>query len=122
MAAQNNRYMKMQWYMLYALVADLGLFLLYMIFAGYGVIWLKVVTAILAALLSIGCLAFLFLTQELLRPRSLWMSVTAASILLCLVASLILNYPSPNKYAQPENKATASVSVITSECHTELSL
>ncbi len=95
---KNNRYRIMEWYMTYVLVADLGLFLLYLIFAGFGVIWLKAITAVLAILISLGCLGFLYLTQELLRKRSLWMTTAAAAILLCTLMSLILNFPRPNTY------------------------
>ena len=90
---KNQRYKVMEWYMTYTLIADLGLFLLYLIFAGFGIVWLKVVTAILAILISLGCLAYLYLTQELLRRRSFWMTTAAAAILLCTLMSLILNYP-----------------------------
>lgn len=93
-----NRYKIMEWYMTYVLVADLGLFLLYLIFAGFGVIWLKAITAILAILVSLGCLAFLYLSQELLKKRSFWMTTAAAAILLCTLMSLILNFPRPNTY------------------------
>lgn len=95
---KNQRYKIMEWYMTYVLVADLGLFLLYLIFAAFGVIWLKVITALLAILISLGCLGFLYLSQELMKRRSLWMTTAAAAILLCTLMSLILNYPRPNTY------------------------
>ena len=110
MAERRNRYKQLQWLMAYALTADFGIFLLYLVFAGFGVIWLKVITAILVIVLSLACLALLYMSRELLRPRSLWMSMSAAAILLCLLVSLLLNYPSPNKYAQPNtNQASSSV-------------
>ncbi len=84
--------------MTYALIADGLLFILYLICAGAGIIWLKVILAILAILLSGLCLAWLFVSRELLRPRSLWMSAAAAAVIVCIVFSLILNYPS----AMPE--------------------
>lgn len=114
MAQPNTRYQQMQWYMTYALIADTGLFLLYLVFAGFGVIWLKVITAILTALISLICLAFLYMSKELLRPRSLWMTAASAAILVCLLFSLILNFPSPNKYKQTEpddSEKNAAVSI-----------
>jgi len=98
MAGKNERYQQMQWYMTYTLIADTGLFLLYLVFAGFGVIWLKAITAVLTGLISIASLGFLYITQELRKPRSLWMTAAAAAILLCLLFSLILNYPCPNIY------------------------
>lgn len=78
-----------------SLLTALTLFVFYLIAAGTGVCWLKVLTAIIAIIISFLCLCFLFLSKELLRPRSLWMSTCALAILLCVVLSLILNFPSP---------------------------
>lgn len=98
MAERQNRYKEMERYMTYALIADAVLFVLYLICAGSGVIWLKVILSILTIVLSGLCLGYLYLSRELLRQRSLWMTVCAGAVLVCVVASLILNFPSPNKY------------------------
>lgn len=98
MRNNRNRYRQMEFYMTCTLAADTLLFLFYLISAGNGIIWLKAITAILAIGISLLCLGFLYLSQELLRTRSLWMSAAAAAILLCTVFSLLLNYPSPNPY------------------------
>ena len=82
-------------YMSYALLAAVLLFVIYLFAAGAGVTWLKITCAIIAILVCVLCLAFLYLTKELLRPRSLWMSTCALAITLCLIFSLILNFPSP---------------------------
>lgn len=95
MARNNNRYKEMERYMTYALIVDALLFIFYLIAAGSGIIWLKVVLTIFAFILSLACLAFLYLTGELMRRRSLWMTAAAASIFVCILFSLILNYPSP---------------------------
>ena len=95
MAERRNRYKQLEQYMTLALVADVGLFVLYMIFAGSGVVWLKVFFAILCFLISAGCIAVLFFSQELLRARSMWMTVAAGSIVVVLLLSMILNFPSP---------------------------
>ncbi len=78
--------------LLLACAAD---FILYLIFAGVGIIWLKVLTAIFAILMSVLCLVLLFLTQELMKQRSLWMTTGFVGIFLCTVVSLIANFPSP---------------------------
>lgn len=103
-----KRYRQMEQHMTYALLADLVLFILFLITAGNGIIWLKVILAILTIALSGLCLAYLYLTQELLRQRSFWMSVSAAAILVCLLFSLILNYPSPHKYKNDNTSQTSS--------------
>lgn len=111
MSKPKNRYQEMEHYMTYALLADLVIFILYLIAAGIGIIWLKVITAIIAILLSGLCLAFLYLSQELLRPRSLWMSAAAAAIAVCVLFSLILNFPSPSPYKQAETSSVTSEEV-----------
>ena len=95
MPRKNNRYSQMSRQMTAILIANLLVFIVYLICAGAGVLWLKILTAIIAIIASGLCLAFLYLTKELLKPRSLWMSAAAAAILICLLFSLILNFPSP---------------------------
>ncbi len=93
MTQRRNRYKQFESNMILSLIGDLALFLLYMLFASMGIIWLKVILAIFCGLLSLGLLGILYLSQELTRPRSLWMTVAAASIAACLLTSLLLNYP-----------------------------
>lgn len=93
-----NRYQEMEFYMTAALIVDFLFFILFMIVAGSGLIWLKVISIILTIALSGLCLALLYFSNEILRQRSLWMTVAAAAILICLLFSLILNFPSPNPY------------------------
>ena len=111
MADKRNRYKQMEWYMTYALVANLGLFLLYLVFSAFAITWLKVILAILVFLISAACLAYLYLSQELLRRRSLWMSAAAAAVLLCLLVSLLCNYPRPNPFKTevPDKASTSDI-------------
>lgn len=95
MTEKMNRYKDMERKMLIAIALDVLLFIGFLIAAGNGIIWLKVVLTIFALLLSGAILAFLYMSQELLKPRSLWMSVAAVAIILCTLFSLILNYPCP---------------------------
>ena len=94
MAERRNRYRQFESNITLSLIGDLALFLLYMLFASMGIIWLKVILAIFCGILSLGVLGILYLNQELTKPRSLWMTVGAASIAACLLVSLLLNYPS----------------------------
>ena len=93
MANNRTRYRQMERYMTYALIADAALFILYLLVAALGVIWLKIVISVLTILLSALCLAYLFISHELLRRRSLWMTAAAAGIIACTIMSLLLNYP-----------------------------
>ncbi len=95
MKQRRNRYQQMQWLMTYTLVGALGLFILYLVFAAFGVIWLKVICSILTILICSAVLAFMYMNGELLKRRSLWITTAAASLLVCLLFSLILNYPRP---------------------------
>lgn len=109
MAQKPNRYKEMERYMTYALCLDAVLFLLYLIVAGNGIIWLKVILTLLCLALSGALLWFLYTTKELLRQRSLWITVGAAAIAVCLLFSLLLNFPSPNKYKQPKQESNTYV-------------
>ena len=98
MSDKPNRYKEFEQYMTVALCADAAIFVLYLIFAGLGIIWLKVILLLASLVISGYVLWSLYMSKELTRPRSIWMSVGAAAIIVCLLFSLILNYPSPNKY------------------------
>lgn len=95
MNKKNERYLQFEKYMTIALGISLFLFVVFLVASGTGTIWLKATTAIINILLTPMCLAYLYLTQELLRRRSMWMSSIAAAILICTLFSLILQFPSP---------------------------
>ncbi|MBQ5608119.1 MAG: hypothetical protein IIU86_03755 [Oscillospiraceae bacterium] len=103
MAKKSSRYKQMERYMTCALCTDTIIFILYLLLAGQGIIWLKIIMALFCILLSLAILGFLFISQELLKPRSLWLSVSAVAILVCLICSLLLNFPSPNEYKPDDN-------------------
>ena len=91
--AKRNRFQQMEQLMTRVLLVDLALFVLYLLFAAVDITWLKVILSICVVLISAACLAFLYLTQELLKRRSLWMTSAAGAILVCLIFSLILQFP-----------------------------
>ena len=93
MAPKRNRYKEMEKMMTTGLIADGALFLLYLIFAAAGVIWLKVILAILTMVIAAAGLGILYLSQELLKQRSLWLSTGFFSVFLCVLVSLILAFP-----------------------------
>lgn len=95
MGGKKNRYKKMETVVTAVLCLDAVIFLAYLIFAGIGQIAVKVITAISCILISGAVLYYLYMTRELLRKRSLWMTLGAACILLCVLVSLILNFPAP---------------------------
>lgn len=101
MAERKSRYQQMESIMTIALIADAVLFILYWIFGACGIVWVKAFFAVLSILVSLACLGFLFITQELMRPRSKWMTYSAGALLVVLVLSLLLNFPSPNPHKLP---------------------
>ena len=110
MAEKPQRYKIMERFMSVALSVDAVLFFIYLIAAGNGIIWLKVILTFLCLGISGLMLWFLYATKELLRQRSLWITTGAAAIIVCLLFSLLLNFPSPNKY-KPETAKSACVIV-----------
>ena len=89
------RFKKMEALMTVVLCLDALLFLAYLVFAGWGMTAMKVVCTVLCFLISGAVLYFLYITRELLRKRSIWMSLSAACIILCILFSLILRFPAP---------------------------
>ena len=110
MATNRIRYKQLELYMTYALLADVALFVFYLLFAGLGIAWAKTIFAILAIVLSVACLAVLYLSRELLRRRSLWITAGTAAVLVCILFSLLLKFPSPsinkNKTNNPSDGQT----------------
>lgn len=101
MDRRKARYKKMETMMAAVLCLDAVIFVAYLIFAGAGMITMKVISAIICFLISGVVLYFLYMTRELLRKRSIWMTLAAACIILCVLASLILKFPAP-KYVLPQ--------------------
>ena len=93
--SKNSRYKAMETVITDALCLDAVIFLAYLIFAGCGLVALKITAVVLCVLISGAVLYLLYTTRELLRKRSIWMTLGAACIVLCILVSLILNFPSP---------------------------
>ena len=94
--ANRRRYKDVERILAQILLGDAVVFILYMIFAGLGVISLKVITSILIVIASVLCLAFLYMCGEMFKRRSRWLVFGFAALMILLLTSLILNYPSPN--------------------------
>jgi hypothetical protein len=91
--ANRSRYKDLEKMMTLLLIASALDFVLYLVFAGAGIVWLKVITAIFAILMPVLCLGFLYMSKELLKQRSLWMSVGFAGIFISTAVSLITRFP-----------------------------
>ena len=93
--AKRMRYKTIEKYLTYTLLADAAVFALYLLFAGLGVVALKVITAILVIGISGLSLAYLYMIGETKKRRSRWLVLGFACLLLVLFVSLILKYPAP---------------------------
>ena len=93
--ASRKRYKELEQMMTRILIADVVVFALFALFAGLGVVAMKVICAIVTIIVSGMCLAFLYMTGETKKRRSLWMVVGFAGVLVCLLVSLLCSYPSP---------------------------
>ena len=93
--AIRRRYKDIERFLTQILIADAAVFVLYMFFACMGLVFLKVTATILCLLASIACLALLYMTGEMKKARSRWLVLGFGSIVVCLLISLLLNYPSP---------------------------
>ncbi len=90
---KRNRYREMEFYMTRVLLGAAAVFVLYLLFAAFNVTALKWILAIIAILGSGLSLGFLFMSGELLKKRSLWMTTGFAAVILCTLVSLILRFP-----------------------------
>ncbi len=93
MAKRNNRYRQFDFIMTRVVIGDVFVFLLYLLCAATGIGFLKGLTAVVSILGSAACLAYLYLTQEWLKKRSLWMTLSFGAIALLTLVSLICKVP-----------------------------
>ena len=93
--AKRMRYKTIEKYLTYTLLADTAVFALYLLFAGKGLVVLKVLTTIIAIATSGLSLGYLYMIGETKKRRSRWIVMGFVCILLCLFVSLIFNYPAP---------------------------
>lgn len=93
--ANRMRYKQIDQLLTRVLIADTAVFVLYLIFAGFGLTALKVITVIIALLVSALSLAYLYMLGEFKKARSRWLVMGFGAIILCTLVSVILNYPSP---------------------------
>ena len=95
MAVNITRYKDLERILTVLLIVTALDFILFLVASGMGLLWVKVLTAIFAILMPVLCLAWLYLTKELLRQRSLWLTTAFGGILVCTIVSLLAGFPAP---------------------------
>lgn len=93
--AKRNRYREMENLMTNIILVDVVVFALYLLCASKAWVLFKVITAIISIVGSLLALCWLYITGEFSRRRSLWMVTGFLGILICILASLLLNFPAP---------------------------
>lgn len=93
--ATRMRYKQIDQLLTRVIIADTAVFIFYLIFAALGLAVMKFIIAIIALLVSGLCLAWLYSLGEFKKARSRWLVMGFGAIILCILVSLILNYPSP---------------------------
>ena len=95
--SNRRRYKDVERVLTQILLGEVVVFILYLIFAGLGLLALKVFTSIVIAAASVLCLGFLYMCREMFKRRSRWLVFGFGALLFLLLVSLLLNYPSPNE-------------------------
>lgn len=93
--AKRNRFSELEGKMTRILLVNTAVFVMYLIFSAFGIIPMKVISAIVSIMVSLLCLGYLYMSGEIRKRRSLWMLTASAGLFLCTVVSLICNFPSP---------------------------
>ena len=91
--SNRDRYKEFEQMMTVSLIANVLVFIAYLIAAAAHIGWLRIVFAVLTLGSSLLGLGMLYLNRELTKPRSLWMGCGYFGVLCCTLASLILAYP-----------------------------
>ena len=91
--ARRNRYRELETLLTRVLLGDVAVFVLYLLFAGWGWGFLKWVAAIVAIVGSGLCAGLLFMNGEWKKKRSLWMFMGFCAIALCTLVSIIAKFP-----------------------------
>ena len=94
--AKRNRYRELESLMTKIILADVFVFVLYLIFAAKDLAVLKIIAAIISMIASLLSLGWLYITGEFPKRRSLWLITGFIGIAVCLLVSLIVGYPGPS--------------------------
>ena len=115
MRAKRNHYKELELSTIFVLIANIILFVFFLIAAANGIGWLKLVLFIVTLLMALLSLLLLYFNGELTRQRSLWLTTSFAAIAVCVLIAFIINYPSPDPYAatKPTTIETTAPTVAT---------
>lgn len=95
MEQKNNRFRDLEQFLTILIFAMTAIFIFYLFMAGSGMAVLKVIAVVLIAAIAAFGLWLLVKSRELLRQRSIWMTLSFVCCLICTLVSLLTGYPGP---------------------------
>lgn len=95
MEQRNNRFRDLEQFLTILIFAMTGVFIFYLCMAGSGMTILKIIAVVIIAAISSFGLWLLVKSRELLRQRSIWMTLSFVCCLICTLVSLLTGYPGP---------------------------
>lgn len=95
MDSNKRNFKDLEMFLTILIVTMLVLFIFYLIMAGNGHTVLKFLSAILIFCVSGFGLWLLYGSKELLRQRSIWMTLSFLSGIICTLVSILTAYPGP---------------------------
>ncbi len=109
---EHSRFRFFEKNMTIAVGIDAAAFVLFLLGAGFGITWLKIIAVIGIVAVSVLGLVSLYLTGELFRLRSRWIAASFCALLLCMLVSLLLHYPAPAPAAIPSGTEPAETTAL----------
>ncbi len=95
METGHDRYRDLEKFLSVLIVVMLGLFILFLVMSANGTTLAKILAATLIFAVALFGLWVLRQNRELLRQRSIWMTLSFLCTMLCTLVSLLAGYPAP---------------------------
>ena len=95
MEQKNTRYKDLEQFLTILVVAMLALFIFYLIMAAGGKTVLQIIAAVMIGSIAAFGLWLLVKSKELLRQRSIWITLSFLCCTLVTIVSLLAGYPGP---------------------------
>ena len=95
MEQKNNRFKDLEQFLSVLIIAMLAIFVFYLGMAGSGRTVLMIIAAVMIGAIAAFGLWLLIKSKELLRQRSIWMSLSFICCVIVTIVSLLAGYPGP---------------------------
>ena len=95
MEQKNTRYKDLELFLTILVVAMLAMFIFYLVMAAGGKTVLQIIAAVMVGSIAAFGLWLLVKSKELLRQRSIWITLSFLCCTLVTIVSLLAGYPGP---------------------------